>query len=146
MGGAERVKPIRLYRKGRKIYEQPGVSLGGDRFLRRFGVGADRGRCVGFYEPLGESCTFRQDRESPGYRIRGRARAYGFRREVGYIDSAGKWVINPQFEDALNFTEGLAPVSVGGRWGYIDKTGKFAVNPQYGFGGLFQEGLASFSI
>src|SRR5947209_15517813 len=69
MGGAERVKPIRLYRKGRKIYQQPGVSLGGDRFLRRFGVGADRGRCVGFYEPLGESCTFRQDRESPGYRI-----------------------------------------------------------------------------
>jgi hypothetical protein len=49
----------------------------------------------------------------------------------GYIDAAGKWVINPQFESTHGFTDGLAPVEAGGRWGLIDRAGKFVVNPQY---------------
>jgi len=61
----------------------------------------------------------------------------------GFIDPAGKWVIDPQFEQAHSFGDGLAPVRVGGRWGYIDRNGKFVVNPQYDFGGEFYEGLAS---
>jgi hypothetical protein len=62
----------------------------------------------------------------------------------GYIDTAGNWVINPQFEAAWSFVDGLAPVSVGGRWGYIDQKGKFIVNPQYDYGGEFYEGNAAF--
>ena len=27
--------------------------------------------------------------------------------------------IAPQYEDAFRFTEGLAPVKIGGRWGYV---------------------------
>ncbi|HIO50419.1 TPA: WG repeat-containing protein [Candidatus Poribacteria bacterium] len=46
-----------------------------------------------------------------------------------YIDKTGKYVINPQFDSAGNFSEGLAPVRIGddktGKWGCIDKTGKF---------------------
>jgi len=49
----------------------------------------------------------------------------------GYIDTAGKWVIDPQFESAGNFADGLAPVTVGGRTGYINEKGRFVVNPQY---------------
>ena len=62
----------------------------------------------------------------------------------GYIDTTGKWVIDPQFESAWSFADGLAPVLVGGRWGYVDQKGRFVINPQYDFGGEFVEGLAIF--
>jgi len=63
----------------------------------------------------------------------------------GFIDTTGKWIIDPQFERAGNFADGLAPVVVGGRTGYIDSKGKFVVNPQYDFGDEFYEGLAVFT-
>ena len=37
----------------------------------------------------------------------------------GFIDYSGQWVIQPQFEDAWSFYEGLAPVMLEGKWGYI---------------------------
>jgi hypothetical protein len=43
----------------------------------------------------------------------------------GYIDKAGKVVIEPRFDVVGEFSEGLAVVSIGGKWGYIDKTGKY---------------------
>lgn len=46
----------------------------------------------------------------------------------GYIDKTGKIVINPQFDDARHFTEGLASVNIGDKWGYIDKAGKIVWN------------------
>lgn len=49
----------------------------------------------------------------------------------GYIDHAGQWVIDPQFDSAWNFSDGLAPVAISGKWGYIDSRGKFAINPQF---------------
>jgi hypothetical protein len=60
----------------------------------------------------------------------------------GYIDTLGKWVVDPQFDYALNFADGLAPVGVGGKTGYIDKRGKFVVNPQYDTVSEFSEGYA----
>ena len=39
----------------------------------------------------------------------------------------GEVVIPPQFEQAQQFTEGLAAVMVGGRWGYINEAGQFAI-------------------
>jgi hypothetical protein len=67
---------------------------------------------------------------------------------TGYIDNAGKIVIKPQFDEAWNFSEGLAPVRVDDKWGedyivhgntdkwgYINKAGRFVwksfVNPRY---------------
>src|ERR1017187_10137738 len=63
----------------------------------------------------------------------------------GFVDTTGKWVIDPQFEGAKNFANGIAPVIVGGRTGYIDKKGKFVVNPQYDYGVEFYDGYASFT-
>jgi len=68
----------------------------------------------------------------------------------GYIDTTGKWVIDPQFEGAKNFGDGLAPVTVGGRTGYINEKGRFVVNPQYDpetLGSLneFYDGYARFA-
>ena len=47
------------------------------------------------------------------------------------VNPTGKYIINPQFEDSSNFSEGLAAVKSGGKWGYIDKTGAIVVNPQF---------------
>lgn len=55
-------------------------------------------------------------------------------------------VIPPQFTYVGVFHEGLAAVSVGGKWGYIDKTGKFAVNPQYDSASEFDKGVAQVGL
>jgi hypothetical protein len=51
----------------------------------------------------------------------------------GYIDSKGTFVINPQFDDADPFQNGLAKVELGkgdqAKIAYIDKTCKFVWNP-----------------
>ena len=60
----------------------------------------------------------------------------------GFIDKTGKLVIDPQFDGAGNFAEGLARVSIGNKWGFIDKTGKYVINPQFDGAGNFAEGLA----
>jgi hypothetical protein len=76
----------------------------------------------------------------------------------GYVDTKGKMVIKPQFDDADKFHEGLAGVNMGGqkrsgsngyvyyaggKFGYIDKTGKFVIPlGKYEFGRGFSEGLA----
>ena len=79
----------------------------------------------------------------------------------GFVDRAGKLVVAPQFEDAGDFSEGLAPVKVkseettwcppdpsGSRsgftmkWGYIDKTGKLVIAAQFESAAPFSEGLA----
>jgi hypothetical protein len=59
----------------------------------------------------------------------------------------GSVVINPQFESAGPFSEGLAAVEIGkkedGKWGYIDKSGKFVIDPQFDSAEGFSEGLAA---
>ncbi|MDO8680541.1 MAG: WG repeat-containing protein [Acidobacteriota bacterium] len=60
----------------------------------------------------------------------------------GYVDTAGEWIINPQFEGAQGFSGGLAPVVVGGKTGYINTAGRFIINPQYSWGGEFVDGSA----
>jgi len=47
----------------------------------------------------------------------------------GFIDKTGKIAINPQFEDAWEFKEGLATIQLGNKYGYIDKSGKIVTNP-----------------
>ena len=40
----------------------------------------------------------------------------------GYRDrDTGIFVMEPRFDDALDFSEGLAAVKVDGRWGYVNK-------------------------
>ncbi|HYM76114.1 MAG TPA: WG repeat-containing protein [Candidatus Dormibacteraeota bacterium] len=64
-------------------------------------------------------------------------------RRWGYIDSTGKLVINSQFEEVADFSEGLAAVKTGSRWGFIDEDGKFVINPQFDEVSSFAEGLAA---
>jgi hypothetical protein len=45
--------------------------------------------------------------------------------KTGYIDRSGKFVIEPKFDFASEFKNGLAKVRQGKIWGYIDRTGKY---------------------
>ncbi len=59
----------------------------------------------------------------------------------GYINRAGEFAIQPQFDRAYRFQEGLAGVVLDGKIGYLDKTGRFALEPRY----LYAVGLDAFS-
>ena len=63
--------------------------------------------------------------------------------KVGFIDENGKMVIEPQFDLADPFSEGMAAVLKAPSWGYIDKSGKMVIPPTYAAGGRFSDGLAA---
>jgi hypothetical protein len=66
--------------------------------------------------------------------------------KYGYVDLSGDWRIEPQFDFAGAFSEGLAPVAVGEKYGYIDESGQFVIEPQFSFAYPFVEGLAAASL
>ena len=62
---------------------------------------------------------------------------------VGYfVDSAGAFLFNKQFERVSAFSEGLASVEQNGKWGFINTQGEVVVPCIYDIAGSFSEGLA----
>lgn len=49
----------------------------------------------------------------------------------GYIDRSGAVVIEPRFDEAYAFEEGLARVAVRDRYGYIDPSGAVVIEPRF---------------
>ncbi len=99
-------------------------------------------RLEDFSEGLGAVCTNKRD-ERGGILC-------------GYMDSSGKWVIEPKIYNAFAFHDGLARVALpdkesrtGTREVYLDKAGKIAIDlssiPTQNSDGFF-EGLARFAI
>jgi hypothetical protein len=77
---------------------------------------------------------------SMGLKTKWRATSYG------YLDAKGNFAIEPQFEQAAEFSEGFA-MAIGLKgppWdrGYIDHTGKFVITPQFETARAFSGGLA----
>lgn len=64
----------------------------------------------------------------------------------GFIDNSEKIVIEPQFDEVNDFSEGLAAVVINGKSGFIDKTGKIVIEPQFDYVGYFKEGRAYVEI
>ncbi|MBW4630681.1 MAG: WG repeat-containing protein [Iphinoe sp. HA4291-MV1] len=52
------------------------------------------------------------------------------------------WAIEPRFDGASGFSDGLAQVGIDGKWGYIDKNGTEVISPQFDETDDFSEGLA----
>ena len=50
--------------------------------------------------------------------------------------------IDPQYEDAQAFSEGLAAVQKNGKWGYINEDGEVVIPFEYDIAFVFNEGLA----
>jgi hypothetical protein len=78
----------------------------------------------------------------------------------GYIDPKGSIIVEPQFHEALDSSEGLAMVQevsysydqsgsaavTGGNCGYINKMGQYVIKPSFSFALGFSEGLAAVEI
>ena len=60
----------------------------------------------------------------------------------GYIDKTGTLVIEPRFDSAGWFSEGLAAVETQGKWGFVDVRGRWGIEPQFEKANEFSEGLA----
>ncbi|MEM9488773.1 MAG: WG repeat-containing protein [Myxococcota bacterium] len=58
----------------------------------------------------------------------------------GFIDTAGKTVIEPRFERAGSFFDGRAAVRIDEKWGFIDKAGTLVVAAQWDNVSDFSEG------
>ena len=85
--------------------------------------------------------------------VDGLTRAFGADEQTGFLDTTGRWVIEPRFHSAGRFSEGLAWAMVQEndasaeqgftiRGGYIDPSGRFVIEPAYDFGWDFTEGHA----
>ena len=59
------------------------------------------------------------------------AKTVNDKKKFGYIDKSGKEVIPFEYDDADNFSEGLARVMKNGKCGYIDKDGKEVIPFNY---------------
>ena len=58
----------------------------------------------------------------------------------------GDVVIPFKYDEAYNFSEGLAMVKLNGKWGFVDKSGKVVVPLKYDFPDDFSEGLATVTL
>ena len=61
----------------------------------------------------------------------------------GYVNRMGKFVLEPQYESALPFTDFLAAVQKEGKWGFINGEGKFVIEPRFEKAFLFSDGAAA---
>ncbi|MEH2260352.1 protein kinase domain-containing protein [Nostoc sp.] len=77
--------------------------------------------------------------------------------KYGYVDQAGKLVIQVQFDIAHDFSEGWAAVNIGarkslfgdgsgGKWGYIDKRGSWVIKPMFNMAYSLRDGQAKVEI
>lgn len=71
---------------------------------------------------------------------------HGLKWKFGFMNRAGKTVIEAQFSKVNYFKEGAARVAIAGDWGYIDKNGEYIVEPSYGWAQDFSDGLAQVMI
>ncbi len=60
-----------------------------------------------------------------------------------FINSEGSSAFRTTFEDAQNFSGGLAAVKSDGKWGYINKKGVLVIYPEFGEAMPFSGGLAA---
>ena len=69
-------------------------------------------------------------------------KTFGVNTKFGYIDKTGAFAIPQNYDEAYDFSEGLASVKVGAKYGFIDKTGHMVIAPMYDAPGFFKDGIA----
>jgi serine/threonine protein kinase len=66
--------------------------------------------------------------------------------KYGYIDQIGRVVIQPQFDDACHFDEGMALIQMSKKYGFINKKGYLVIPTQFDEALYFYEGMAKVKI
>lgn len=66
--------------------------------------------------------------------------------KFGFINRTGKLIVEPIYDDAREFHEGLAAVKSDGKWGYIDNTGKLIIPLIFNTNSVFEEGMAFLKV
>jgi hypothetical protein len=66
--------------------------------------------------------------------------------KYGFADHNGKIIAPPQFDDAGEFSEGLAFVALSGKYGFLDASGTLVIKPQYQLAKSFSQGRAAVRI
>jgi hypothetical protein len=61
--------------------------------------------------------------------------------KMGYINRQNQVVIPTNFDEAYDFSEGLAGVKIKGKFGFIDQTGKLVIPAEYDEIHYFADGL-----
>lgn len=69
-----------------------------------------------------------------------------FSHGAGVINTKGEMVVEPKFDKAYAFSEGLAAIKIKEKWGYMDKDGHIIIEPQFEEAGIFSEGIARIGI
>ena len=60
--------------------------------------------------------------------------------KYGFVSTKdGKVKIEPKYEDAKAFSQGLAPVKIGDKWGFVDQNGTEIIEPTFNFAGTISE-------
>ena len=60
----------------------------------------------------------------------------------GFVDMDGAWVIEPQYENAEGFSDGLAPVQTGEKWGFINQENELVIAAEFSGAHSFYGGMA----
>ena len=55
----------------------------------------------------------------------------------GFVNSDGKTAIEPKYDEAMSFSNGLAAVRSGDKWGFINESGELVIDYKYSDGGYF---------
>jgi hypothetical protein len=62
--------------------------------------------------------------------------------KYGYIDEIGREIIPFKYDNAKDFSDGLAPVQLNGKWGYINRTAETIIQYKFDDVHYFFKGLA----
>jgi hypothetical protein len=95
---------------------------------------------IDYQFPAGPDAFFEGRLRSLGSNVEGGKEKWGYR------DKSGAYVIKPQFDRALDYSEGAAAVVKEGKWFFIDVSGKRAFVGDYDDADSFHEGYARIRV
>ena len=67
---------------------------------------------------------------------------FGLNTKYGYINKTGSFAIAQKFDEAYDFSDGLASVRIDKKYGFIDHSGKLVIAAMYDGPSFFKDGLA----
>ena len=66
--------------------------------------------------------------------------------KYGYVGSEGKIAVQPKYDFAREFREGMSPVKLNGKYGYVNEKGIEVITPKYDHAWMFSDGLSVVKI